>query len=94
VLANPLKVNALIKAAGKAFVLDTGGAPVADFVFTLKGVTANDMVLLRTNNGTFAGNGRGRETLTPLSRAMFAALRQDRLAEFVADHPGVLAKLR
>jgi LCP family protein required for cell wall assembly len=93
VLANPLKVNALIKAAGKALVLDTGGAPVADFVFTLKGVTANDMMLLRTNNGTFAGNGRGRETLTPLSRAMFAALRQDRLAEFVADHPGVLAKL-
>jgi LCP family protein required for cell wall assembly len=91
VLANPLKVNALIKAAGKAFVLDTGGVPVADFVFTLKGVTANDMVLLRTNNGTFAGNGRGRETLTAQSRAMFAAVRRDRLEEYVLRHPGVVA---
>ncbi|MFG1607023.1 LCP family protein [Actinoplanes sp. NPDC049265] len=92
VLTNPLKINRLIKAAGKAFVLDTGGVPIADFVFTLKGVTANDLVLLRTNNGTFAGNAAGRETITPLSKEMFAAVRQDRLAAFVLEHPGVVAK--
>jgi LCP family protein required for cell wall assembly len=92
VLSNPIKVNALIKAAGKAFVLDTGGTPVADFIFGLKGVAANDMVLLRTNNGTFAGNGSGRETITPESRDMFAAVRQDRLADFVVSHPDVIAK--
>jgi LCP family protein required for cell wall assembly len=91
VLTSPIKVNALIKAAGKAFVLDTGGVPVADFLFTLRGVTANDMVLLRTNNGTFAGNGLGRERLTSQSRAMFAAVRQDRLGEFILRHPGVVA---
>jgi hypothetical protein len=94
VLTNPIKVNSLIKSAGKAFVLDTGGVPVADFIFTLKGVAANDLVLLRTNNGTFAGtgNGTGRETLTAESRAMFAAVRQDKLANFVISNPGVVAK--
>ena len=92
VLTNPLKVNSLIKAAGKAFVLDTGGVPVADFIFTLKGVAANDLVLLRTNNGTFAGNGQGRETLTAQSKAMFAAVREDKLADFVISNPGVVAK--
>jgi LCP family protein required for cell wall assembly len=92
VLTNPLKVNSLIKAAGKAFVLDTGGVPVADFIFTLKGVAANDMVLLRTNNGTFAGNGSGRETISPLSKEMFAAVRQDRLANFIITNPAVIAK--
>jgi LCP family protein required for cell wall assembly len=91
VLGNPLKVNQLIKAAGKAFVLDTGSVPVADFIFGLKGVAANDMVLLRTNNGTFAGNGAGRETITPESKEMFTAVRQDRLAEFVVGHPDVIA---
>jgi LCP family protein required for cell wall assembly len=91
VLGNPLKVNQLIKAAGKAFVLDTGGVPVADFIFGLKGVAANDMVLLRTNSGTFAGNNAGRETITPESREMFGAVRQDRLAEFVVGHPDVIA---
>jgi LCP family protein required for cell wall assembly len=92
VLSNPLKVNSLIKAAGKAFVLDTGGVPVADFVFGLKGVAANDMVLLRTNNGTFAGNVNQRETITPESMAMFKAVRNDSLADFVINHPGVIAK--
>jgi len=92
ILTNPIKVNQLIKAAGKAFVLDTGGIPVADFIFGLKGVAANDMILLRTNNGTFAGNGRGRETITPESQAMFDAVRQDKLADFVVNHPGVIAK--
>jgi LCP family protein required for cell wall assembly len=92
VLTNPIKVNQLIKAAGKAFVLDTGGASVADFMFTLKGVAANDLVLLRTNNGTFAGNGRGRETLTEDSRAMFAAVREDRLGDFIISNPGVVAR--
>jgi LCP family protein required for cell wall assembly len=92
VLTNPLKVNALIKAAGKAFVLDTGGVPVADFIFTLKGVAANDLVLLRTNNGTFAGDGNGREALAPLSKQMFAAVRQDKLSNFIISNPGVVAK--
>jgi LCP family protein required for cell wall assembly len=92
VLTNPIKVSELIKAAGEAFVLDTGGVPVADFMFTLKGVAANDLVLLRTNNGTFAGNGRGRETLTDESLAMFAAVRQDRLGDYIINNPGVVAK--
>jgi LCP family protein required for cell wall assembly len=91
VLTNPLKVKSLISAAGRAFVLDTGGVPVADFMFTLKGVAANDLVLLRTNNGTFAGNGRGRETLNAESRTMFDAVRADRLADFIIGNPGVVA---
>ena len=92
VLTDLGKVDRLIKAAGKAFVLDTGGAPVADYLFTMKGVAAKDLVLLRTNNGTFAGGGDGRETLTEESREMFAALKEDRLAEYVISRPDVVAK--
>ncbi|RSM60070.1 LytR family transcriptional regulator [Actinoplanes sp. ATCC 53533] len=92
VLTNPVKVNALIKAAGKAFVLDTGGVPVADFIFTLKGVAANDLVLLRSNNGSFAGNGSGRETITPKTMEMFRAVKQDKLADFIIGNPDVVAK--
>ncbi|WP_306204867.1 LCP family protein [Actinoplanes sp. RD1] len=90
-LTNPVKVNNLIKAAGKAFVLDTGNVPVADFIFALKGVAANDMVLLRTNNGTFAGNGNGRETITPKSLEMYKAVKQDKLSEFIVANPDVVA---
>ncbi|AGL21631.1 LCP family protein [Actinoplanes sp. N902-109] len=90
-LTNPVKVNSLIKAAGDAFVLDTGNVPIADFIFGLKGVAANDMVLLRTNNGTFAGNSNGRETITPKSMEMYKAVKQDKLAQFILSNPDVIA---
>jgi hypothetical protein len=92
VLTNPVKINSLIKSAGKAFVLDTGDVPVADFIFTLKGVAANDLVLLRSNNGTFAGNGSGREAITEKSREMYRAVKQDKLADFIISNPDVVAK--
>ena len=60
-LTNPAKMNQLIKAAGKAFVLDTGGVPIEDFIFTMRGVTGNELTMLKTNNGTFNGNGDGTE---------------------------------
>jgi LCP family protein required for cell wall assembly len=91
VLANPLKLRALLDAAGKAFTLDTGGAPIADFAYTLRGVTANDLVLLRTNGGTYSGNSHGREALTPISQEMFAAVKNDSLGDFVINHPEVIA---
>jgi LCP family protein required for cell wall assembly len=85
------KLNALMKAAGKAFVLDTGGNDVADFIFTMRGVTTNELVLLRTNNGTFSSNGAGKESLQPVSQEMFRAVKNDSLAEFVINNPAVLS---
>jgi LCP family protein required for cell wall assembly len=91
VMTNPGKVNQLIKAAGQAFILDTGGVPIADFIFTMRGVTANELTMLRTNNGTFAASASGREALTPLSLQMFEAVKEDKLAEFVYANPAVLS---
>ena len=92
VMSNPLKLNGLMQAAGKAFTLDTGGVDLADFIFTLRGVAANDLVLLRTNSGTFSGNSAGREVFNPESQAMFEAIKNDRLAEFVIQNPSVVAR--
>ncbi|GAB3966025.1 hypothetical protein GCM10027615_12410 [Plantactinospora veratri] len=85
------KLNRLMKAAGEALILDTGGTPIANFIFTMRGVAANDLVLLRTNDGNFAGNGNGRETLKPISQQMFTAVKNDRLDEFIINNPTVLA---
>jgi LCP family protein required for cell wall assembly len=90
VLTNPLKLNSLMKAAGKAFTLDTGGTKIEDFVFTMRNVTANEMVLLRTNNGTFSEQD-GREVLRPISQEMFAAVKSDTLADFVLANPTVVS---
>lgn len=91
VTTNPVKLQRLMKAAGQALTIDTGGVPLANFVFTLRNVAANDLVLLRTNDGSFSSNDNGREVLKPISREMFEAVKNDTLDRFVIDHPSVLA---
>ncbi|MGC4760661.1 LCP family protein [Micromonospora trifolii] len=90
-LSNPAKMNNLIKAAGKAFVLDTGGVPIEDFIFTMRGVTGNELTMLKTNNGTFNANNNNTEGLSEETMAMFRAVKQDKLAEFVFTHPEVIS---
>ncbi|MEU7840831.1 LCP family protein [Micromonospora sp. NPDC049114] len=90
-LTNPAKLNQLIKAAGKAFVLDTGGVPIENFIFTMRGVTANELTMLKTNNGSFNGNSNNREALNEETMQMFEAVKQDKLAEFVFSHPEVIS---
>jgi len=91
IASNPLKINQLIKSAGKAFTLDTGGVAIDNFIFTLRGVTANDMMLLRTNNGTFNGNSSGKEELNELTLRMFDALKRDQLSQFVIENPEIIS---
>ncbi|MGC5032417.1 LCP family protein [Micromonospora sp. DT229] len=90
-LTNPIKLNELIKAAGKAFILDTGGVSVEDFVFTMRGVTGNELIMLKTNGGTYNATGSGNETLDEQTLDMFRAIRQDKLAEFVFYNPEVIS---
>ncbi|WP_247673364.1 LCP family protein [Micromonospora sp. C51] len=90
-LTNPVKLNALIKAAGKAFILDTGGVPVEDFVFTMRGVTGNELIMLKTNGGTYNAKGNGTEALSEQTLDMFQAVRKDKLAEFVFYNPEVIS---
>ncbi|KXK62556.1 LytR family transcriptional regulator [Micromonospora rosaria] len=90
-LTNLGKLQELIKAAGKAFILDTGKAALPDLVFTMRGVTGNELTMLRTNGGDFHGNAAGRETLSPLTLEMFQAIKEDKLAEFVYANPDMLS---
>ncbi|MDG4764029.1 LCP family protein [Solwaraspora sp. WMMD406] len=90
VLTNPARLDEVITAAGKAFVLDTGGTPIADFIFTLRGITANDLVLVKTNNGEFNSAGfssTAAERLTPESLAMLASIGAGTLDDFLLAHP-------
>lgn len=90
-LTNPIKLNKLIKAAGKSLILDTGGVPIDDFIFTMKGVSGNDLTMLRTNGGTYNTRSDGTEGLNQLTLDMFKAVKEDKLGEFVYANPSVLS---
>jgi LCP family protein required for cell wall assembly len=89
------KLDSVIKAAGQAFTLDTGGVPIQDFVFTLRGVAANDLVLVKTNAGDFnsAGiKGTSAETLSQESLEMFGSVRDGTLSDWLISHPTFISK--
>ena len=93
-LANPLKLRNVIKSAGQAFVLDTQGVPIEDFIFTLKGVGAGDLVTIKTNAGKVNPVRIGNveyEQLSGDSLEMLAAVRQGRLPDFLLSHPQFVA---
>jgi LCP family protein required for cell wall assembly len=91
ILSNPAKVSAILKAAGSSLKLDTGGVPVNDFIFGLKGLAAADLIPIKTNDGTFAtasgGDGEGISTST---RKLFRAAASDHLDRFLLAHPGLV----
>ena len=95
VLTDLGKLDGLTKAAGEAFVLDTGGIPPADFLFTLKGVAANDLTLIKTNAGsvnTVLENGVAYEDLNAESLAMLSAAKSGTLSTFLIESPQFIAR--
>jgi len=93
VLTDPRKLARVTDAAGKAFVLDTQGVPIEDFVFTLKGVTSNDLILVKTNAGqTHPIGGTSDEELTDDTKDMLQSVRDDTLLDFLSDHPDFVAR--
>ncbi|MDR7276824.1 LCP family protein [Catenuloplanes atrovinosus] len=90
VLTDLGKLNDLVAAAGDAFVLDTGDASIADYVFTLRNLRADDMVLLKTNAGktnTQFINGTSFEMLDQPSMDMLTAAKNGTLDTFLTQHP-------
>jgi LCP family protein required for cell wall assembly len=86
------KLNRVMSAAGKAFVLDTQGVPLENFLFTLNGISANDLLMIRTNAGhTKTIPGSSDEALTDESMQMLEALKNNTLPDFVVNHPDFVA---
>jgi LCP family protein required for cell wall assembly len=94
VLTDLAKVDRLIDAGGKMVIVDTGGVPLIDFVFTLKDIPVNDVVMLRTNPNTFDTvivGGISYVNLSEASQELFRSVSSETVQEFVIAHPEFLA---
>ncbi|MEU7824132.1 LCP family protein [Catellatospora sp. NPDC049133] len=89
------KVNQLIAAVGKSMLLSLPkGMGVTDFLFTMKDMAGADLVLLKTNSGTYesvivGGQYQG-EGLDKTTKDMFRAAKNDKLGNFALIHPEVV----
>jgi len=80
------KLNRVMQAAGKAFVLDTRGVPIADYLVTFKDI-ADQMIQVKTNAGKVNPiEGTSDEALTPESVEMMAAFKNKTLPTWLSSH--------
>ncbi|MGC4745097.1 LCP family protein [Micromonospora sp. DT201] len=87
VLSNPVRLTALLSAAGKDLTVDDDGVPLTKLLRVLPELKSVDPVGLSLPVGPLTGNVQ-RVRLDPKQGpAFFAALGEDRLAQWVAQHP-------
>ena len=88
VVTDPAKLLEVLDAAGDSLTFDGGGDSIIDWGLALQGIDTGDMTLIklpgggRYENGAYLG-----EQLAPSGAEFFQAVREDRIAEFLLDHP-------
>ncbi|WP_203795150.1 LCP family protein [Actinoplanes couchii] len=92
VVTDPTKLLAVLDAAGDSLTFDGGGSSVIDWGLALKGINTEDMTLVKLPGGGLYDNGRYLgEQLDPSTAEFFQAVREDRIAAFLLDHPDYVA---
>ncbi|HEY0696497.1 MAG TPA: LCP family protein, partial [Micromonospora sp.] len=88
VVTNPVKLDAVLRAAGRSVVFSGRGHSVTDFALALRGLRADT---IRTVKLPGVGVGRGAsyrgERFTPIADGFFAAVRAGTVENFLLAHP-------
>jgi len=93
-LANPLKLDGILRAAGAAVTFDGNGVSLTDWVFTLKDLNPANIVTIKTNAGQYHSqtiNGQSVETLDAATMGLFPAVATDQVDAYLAAHPELIA---
>jgi LCP family protein required for cell wall assembly len=97
-LTDVSKINQLRKAAGDLLTLDLGKVPMEDWIFSFKGLSEKDVVMIKTNGGTYSGGGMidgvSYERLTPDSQKLLKAVHDDTVYDFLTQHSDWMANTK
>lgn len=86
VLSNPLKLDALMRGVGSAITVDTGGVSVPDLVIALRGVRPSSVTGIKIPSYLDNLDNVSYVVASPEADSLFAAVRDDTLAGWVAEH--------
>jgi anionic cell wall polymer biosynthesis LytR-Cps2A-Psr (LCP) family protein len=92
-LTSPTKLPGFLDSLGKAINFDRGGVSLTDWMFTLKGITPDAVLTIKTNDGQYdsytgPSGGEARQQLNATSLIMLQDVVHDTMDQFVRDHPG------
>jgi LCP family protein required for cell wall assembly len=89
-LTDPTKLSKVLDVVGKAMTVDDGGVPLEDWIFAMKGISPNDLITIKTNDGQFNPskfNGVDVEILNDTSMQLLHSVQSDSVDTFVREHP-------
>jgi LCP family protein required for cell wall assembly len=94
VLTNPVQLNKVLAVVGKSMTVDSGGIDIASWVYAMHGIGGDDLLTIKTNNGTFnrSTENSGAEALDQNSLDLLQAMRADQVEAFVRSHPQLVNK--
>ncbi|MEV6344916.1 LCP family protein [Actinoplanes sp. NPDC051851] len=93
VVTNPTKLLSILDAAGDAVTFDGQGHSLIDWGLALKDLNTDNMVSIKLpGGGLFEGTKYLGEQLDPSAQDFFAAVRADRVPEFLLSHPEFVNK--
>lgn len=92
VLTDVGKLLDLQKAAGDLLTMHLGGIAPEEWIYTLRLLGSDDLVMIKTNGGKFtsAGPGRG-ERLSEDSLSLLQSISRDTVLDFLTQHPDWIA---
>jgi polyisoprenyl-teichoic acid--peptidoglycan teichoic acid transferase len=91
VLTDLGKLLDLQKSAGDLLSLSLGGVPPEEWIYTLRLLRPDDLVMIKTNGGKFNSAGNGNEQFSEDSLSLLQAVSQDTVMDFLALHPDWVA---
>ncbi|WP_285551299.1 LCP family protein [Actinoplanes regularis] len=93
VVSDPARMLKILDSAGDALTFDGNGHGVLDWALALRNLNTDSMISVKlTGDGAYEGGRYLGETLAPGSEEFFAAVREDRIQEFLLAHPEFVNK--
>lgn len=93
VVANPVKLDAVLRAIKSAFTFDGRGYSVADWAYALRRLRPERVGMVALPGGGIGvGGGYQGERLQPVAKEYFKAVRGDTVAAFLAKNPKLVVK--
>ena len=93
VVANPIKLDQVLRAAGKSLIFNGRGNSVVDYAFALSGLRPDSIHMIKLPGEGIEVDGRYQgERFLPVADEFFASLREGTLGTFVLSHPELLNK--
>ncbi|MGI5181474.1 LCP family protein [Dactylosporangium sp. CA-152071] len=93
VLTDPVKLKKILDVIGQSMTIDSGGIGLDDWIFAMKGITGDNLLTIKTNNGTFFSSPQNpaAEALDPTTLALLDAIRTNTVQDFMSQHTALIS---